>query len=87
MGNAVNWYKFNSIEDFDNWHNAIIKELNLPKPSVNNNGAVVADAIITNSYTHPFIISDTDIRVYISPDYADGLSPSENPYPDERQTL
>jgi len=75
------WVKWDSIEDFNTWHNAIKAELGLPKPSVDAEGNVIEDSVINTDYILPIIVSDIDIRANVSDDYAAGLVTSENPYP------
>lgn len=83
----MNWYTWDSIGSFNTWHEAIKTQLGLPKTSVTADGTQVLDAVITNQYTNPFTVAKDDIRAMVEPDYADGLTPSESPYIDERQAL
>ena len=75
------WVKWNSIEDFNAWHNAVKAELGLPKPSQDAEGNVIENSVINTDYILPVIILDNDIRANVSDDYAAGLVTSENPYP------
>ena len=65
----MNWYKFDSIDDFDIWHQNIKEQLGLPKISVDSNGNQMPDATITNAYTLPIIVADDDVRVYVNDDF------------------
>ena len=78
------WYKFDSLNDFDAWHQNIKEELGYPKISVDINGDEIADATVTDSYTQPFIVSDNDVRAIVELDHSTGLSLSETPYKDDR---
>ena len=81
----MKWYKFDSLNDFNVWHQNIKEKLGYPKISVDINGNEMLDATITDSYTLPIIISNEDIRVFINDDFSEGLVSSESPYlPDER---
>jgi hypothetical protein len=73
------WVKWDSIEAFNAWHDAIKTELGLPKPSVNDAGNIVDEAIISTDYILPIIVADDDIRAYVEDVYAEDLTPSENP--------
>jgi len=73
------WVKWTSQAKFDVWHDQIKAELGLPKPSVDQYGNIVEDAIINDSYTVPFVVSSDDVRADIEPQYAEGLTPSTNP--------
>jgi hypothetical protein len=75
-----NWYKWESIESFELWHVAIKNELGLPKQSVTFEGLEVANGVITNQYTNAIIVAENDIRAAVELNYADGLTPSEDPY-------
>jgi len=69
MGNRMIWVKFPNIEAFNAWHTEIKEELNLPKASVDIEGNVVLDAIVTNSYVDPILVSINDIRALIDDMY------------------
>ena len=73
------WVKFFDIESFNLWHEDVKTTLGLPKPSLNEAGEIVADAIVTDSYVLPIIVADNDIRAFIDELYADGLDTSSNP--------
>jgi hypothetical protein len=81
MGNTMsNWYKWDSIESFDSWNDALGIELGLPKPSVDANGVVVPDGVENTTYTKPTVVAIDDVRALVQSQYADGLVPSETPY-------
>lgn len=47
-----NWYEWNSLEDFNTWHEAKKIELGLPKPGVNQKTGQVDEASTwTTEYT------------------------------------
>lgn len=73
------WVKWDSIEAFNAWHDAIKTELGLPKPSVDDAGNVVDDAIVNTDYVLPVIVAEDDIRANVENAYAEELTPSENP--------
>ena len=73
------WVKFSDIESFNLWHEDVKATLGLPKPSLNEAGEIVEDAIVTDSYVVPIIVADGDIRAFIDELYADGLATSSNP--------
>ena len=80
----ANWYKWDSIESFNTWHDTIKAELGLPKPSFTEDGLEVPNGIITDQYTNAFIVAEDDIRAMVEDDYSEGLTASENPIIDER---
>lgn len=82
MGNAVIWVKFASIEDFEAWHDLVKTELGLPKPSVDAQGNVMPDAVISTDYTQPVIVAENDVRAFIDPIFSGDYEISENPYGD-----
>lgn len=73
------WVKWNSLDSFNAWHDGIKAILGLPKPSMNENGEIVKDAVITDSYVLPIIVAEDDIRALIDEVYANGLETSVNP--------
>lgn len=79
-----NWYKWDSIESFNTWHEGIKAELGLPKSSVTEDGLAVPDGVITDQYTNAFIVAEDDIRAMVENEYSEGLKASENPIIDER---
>jgi hypothetical protein len=77
----MNWYKFDSLEEFDVWHLQVMTILGLPKPSSNSEGVIQKKSVITNAYTLAFIVSENDIRAMSEEIYAEGLTPSVSPFP------
>lgn len=75
-----NWYKWESIESFNTWHEAIKIQLGLPKPSITEDGSEVIGGVITDEYTNPITVAQNDIRAVVETDYAEGLILSEDPY-------
>lgn len=73
------WVKWDSLNSFNVWHDGIKTILGLPKPSINEAGEIVEDAVITDSYVSPIIVAEDDIRALIDEAYADGLEISINP--------
>lgn len=73
------WVKWNSLDSFNAWHENVKASLGLPKPSMNEAGEIVEDAIITDSYVSPIIVAQDDIRALIEEIYADGLETSMSP--------
>lgn len=80
----MKWYSFSSRSAFDAWHQTVKTALGLPRESVDEHGQVVVGAVVTDAYTEAHTVSETDVRVFIPNTYADGLTVSEDPYPDER---
>lgn len=77
----MGWVKWDSIEDFNTWHDSIKAELGLPKPSVDAEGNVIENSVINQDYVLPTIVNENDVRANIGDEYATGLVTSENPYP------
>ena len=75
----MNWFKWDSIEDFNAWENQIQLELGLPKLSVDAEGNTIPNSVINENYTLPIIVADNDIRASVQNEYATGLQPSTNP--------
>ena len=73
------WVKWDSIENFNTWHNAIKVELGLPKLSVDAQGIVIPDSLINENYIVPVIVADNDIRANIDEQYATDLLATDNP--------
>jgi len=80
------WVKWDSIDQFDLWHDAIKTELGLPKMSVGKNGEIDPTAVVSTDYVLPTIVAENDIRALISEIYAEGLEISENPQPENYMT-
>jgi hypothetical protein len=81
------WYKWQSLADFDSWHNQIKEQLGIPKLSSNSDGNIVDDSTITDSYTTPFIVSDSDVRAVVENKHNAGLVPSEQPYEEPERII
>lgn len=75
-----NWYKWDSIESFNTWHEVVKTELGLPQPSVAADGTEVVGGIITNNYTIPVIVAEDDIRAIVEDVNAQELMLSVSPY-------
>lgn len=73
------WVQFNSVNDFNTWHDLIKKELGLPKVSVDAEGNEIEGSVIVTDYTKPIVVSPTDVRALIADELADGLTLSEPP--------
>jgi hypothetical protein len=74
------WVKWDSLENFNNWHDIIKNALSLPKPSVDENGHVIEGSVIVTDYVQPTIVSENDVRALIDDIYSDGLEVSSDPY-------
>jgi hypothetical protein len=86
MGHTLkNWYKWDSLESFNVWHNQIKEQLDLPKMSVDITGQIVPDAVINSAYTEVHHIAENDYRAFLADEYADGLELSDNPFPSNYQ--
>jgi hypothetical protein len=81
------WYKWDSLEDFEIWHNQIKEQLGIPKLSSNSDGNIVDNSEITDSYTTPFIVSDSDVRAVVENEHNAGLVPSEQPYEEPERII
>jgi hypothetical protein len=62
------WAKFNTLEDFNIWHEAIKGELGIPLPDG-----------ITTAYTEAHIMDDGTYSAWVEEIYATDLIPG-NPY-------
>jgi hypothetical protein len=73
----MNWYEWNTIEDFNTWHNALCLELGYPIVSVNQlTGQPDYEAVQTTSYTNCFNV-DGKVIANVEDQYADGLTLTE----------
>lgn len=79
MGNTVIWVKFDSLDEFNTWHETIKTELGLPKRSVDAEGNEIEGSLLITDYVLPIIVDETDVRACIAEQYAESLTPSENP--------
>jgi hypothetical protein len=82
----ANWYKFESQDLFDVWHEIVKADLGIPYPNKNlETGEIDEDAQWTTSFIEPYIVSETDLRIYLTDEYSDTYSQelgevSEAPY-------
>jgi len=74
------WYKWESIEAFNLWHEQIKQELGLPKLSVDADGNTIEGSIVNQEYTTPVTMSVNDIRAVVDVNYATNLTPTDSPY-------
>lgn len=74
------WVKFDSLNDFEEWHSIIKSELGLPKVSVDIDGNPVLEATRTTDYVTPQIVSNEDVRALIDEKYAKDLKRSQSPF-------
>lgn len=57
------WVKFNTLEDFTTWHDAIKKELGIP----------LSDGI-TTAYTEAHLVEDGTYSAWVDAEYSTGLT-------------
>ena len=75
MGYAVSkWYKWDSLESFNTWHEAKKEELKYPLTSVDSDG-LLDESIVTNEITSVLKIADGDFRALVEDDLNSGLIP------------
>lgn len=79
MGYRMIWVKFQSLDDFNEWHNTIKNVLGLPKISTDIQGNLKPESTITINYVEPIIVSESDVRALIDEKYNSSLELSENP--------
>lgn len=72
------WYSFDSIESFDQWHEALKTQLGYPLPSIDQDGNIIGEPFSTD-YTSIVKVTDNDYRAVVEDEYADGLILSEKP--------
>jgi hypothetical protein len=72
------WYKFDSLEAFNAWHEQLKSDLNYPLPSIDKDGNIIGEPFTTD-YTSAVKVSDEDFRAMIDEEFADGLTLSEAP--------
>lgn len=65
-------YEFDSLEDFNVWHNQLKEQLNYPLENINQ-GTGMPDGTFTESYTAAIQINDKWVAV-VDENYADGLT-------------
>jgi hypothetical protein len=73
------WVKFNSIDDFNNWHDEVKTQLGLPKLSVDEFGQEVPDSVLVTAYAEPHIQSVDDVRAFVEDKFIDGLTVTDAP--------
>lgn len=72
----MNWYEWNTLEEFDIWHNALCIQLGYPLVSVNQlTGEPDYDAAKTTKYTTALEINNKIIAT-VEEQYANGLTVS-----------
>jgi hypothetical protein len=71
----ANWYKFKSQDLFDVWHEIVKADLGIPYPNKNlETGEIDEDAQWTTSFIEPYIVSETDLRIYLTDEYSSTYS-------------
>lgn len=79
------WYKWNSLQSFNVWHNYVKDQLGIPHPNYNlQTGELqVLDAYWTLEYTDPVIVADDDVRAIVEEEgkaFKEGLGePCDSP--------
>jgi hypothetical protein len=63
------WYEWDSLEDFNSWHEAKCSELNYPE--LNQNGDLLTDA-----YTQSYLVEDKVIA-FVEDEHSQGLTITE----------
>jgi hypothetical protein len=70
-----NWYTFESQEAFDAWHDLVKIELGIPYANKNfETGKVDKKAQWTTSFIEPYVVSETDLRIYLTEEYSETYS-------------
>lgn len=70
----MNWYEWQTQEDFDTWHNALCKQLGYPITSINQaTGKPDPTATKTTFYTNSYVI-EGKIIADVADEYAEGLT-------------
>jgi len=62
------WYKFNSQEHFNTWHEQIKTQLGIPLPDG-----------ITTSYTNLLVKDNGELYAFVEDKYAQGLEQTDKP--------
>ena len=73
------WVKWNSLEEFNAWHDIVKAELGLPKASVDADGNEIEGSLVITDYVLPTVVAENDVRACIAEEYAEGLEPSTDP--------
>ena len=76
MGSIMGWYKFDSEETFNVWHQEVKTKLGLPKLSTDSNGNQTEPLV--ENYTI-LIVDEDRLIAYSEPEYAVGLLETEKP--------
>ncbi len=80
----MGWYKFDSAEDFNVWHNTIKTALGYPFLSVDAEGNSCEP--LNTEYTSVEFIND-EFKAWVDQDNAEGLTPTSAPvYPSRFNT-
>ena len=73
------YYEWNTIEDFNNWHNALCQSLGYPLTPINQaTGLPDENAQKTTSYTDP-IVQENRIIAFVDSEYSAGLKKATEP--------
>lgn len=72
----MGWYKFESEEAFNVWHQEVKTKLGLPKLSIDSNGNEVEPLV--ENYTI-LTVDEDKLIAYSEPEYAAGLLETEKP--------
>ena len=73
----MNWYQWNSQQEFNNWHKALCEQLGYPLVSANQaTGELDQTAVMTTAYTTSHEVGGK-IIADVALEYADGLTPTE----------
>lgn len=73
----MNWYEWETEEQFHEWHSALCTELDYPIISINQaTGEPDLDAAMTTAYTTSLEIEGKIIAT-VEDKYAEGLTPTE----------
>lgn len=71
------WYEWNSLEDFNTWHEIVKEQLGLPKPGINQaTGTIDENAVWTTDYTSVIEIEGKFIGI-VEDDFNSGLIATE----------
>ena len=73
------WYKFESKDAFNIWHEALKNELGYPLASVDQDGNEIGEPYTTD-YTLSYEVADDDIRAMIEIEHGKGLTESKSPF-------
>lgn len=67
----MTWYKWNSKDEFDVWHDNVKNALGLPKYGVGMNGGPQEDSPLIEDYVIPVEVATDDWRANIEPEVVD----------------